>query len=93
MHLYFCTGIFSIPAPVFCYSGKGQISMREFYAYVWRSSALQQIVRIILAVIAALLGGFLVSGIKASHSAIAEQFCPESLGRRSSMTRNYFTKI
>jgi hypothetical protein len=29
--------------------------MREFYAYVWRSSARQQIVLIVLAVIAALL--------------------------------------
>src|ERR1700720_2605329 len=35
--------------------GTGRTSMREFYAYVWRSSASRQIVLIILAVIAALM--------------------------------------
>jgi hypothetical protein len=35
--------------------GTGRTSMREFYAYVWRSSASRQIVLIILAVMAALL--------------------------------------
>jgi hypothetical protein len=33
----------------------GRISMREFYAYVWRSSASRQIVLIVLAIMAALL--------------------------------------